>query len=309
MNQFRTEAERIAPLTKKEEEAALGIDPLFRSVENSVYFDNYNLPCPILVTITTKKGENAHVVVRRTRHGDVNQEVAAFRALKEFGLPVPDVLVSPFQNEQGEDVAIYSVLAGENLQKLSMRSESGLQQAKELLIQAVTKLSETTTFMEKHEMGKEIPRLTPLVEFEAARKQDSPWSKDDMFQTAVKKLQPVLEKIDAPLVFSNGDYQPGNFLASNGVITGFLDFESPVFQDPLMGFVKYPIYDLFPLARTNIVETFLERTGFSKKDFASRLALGCLKILQEEISVSGGDGEEKIYRSRVLNLLNESISL
>ena len=26
---------------------------------------------------------------------------------------------------------------------------------------------------------------------------------------------------------------------------------SPSFQDPLMGFVKYPIYDLYPLARTD----------------------------------------------------------
>lgn len=308
MNQFRTEEERIAALTEKEKEAALGIDPLFQSVESSVYFDNYNLPCPILVTLATKKGEKVQVVIRRTRHGDVNKEVRVFRVLKEFGLPVPNVLVNPFQNENGEDVAIYSVLTGENLQKLGMRSESDLQLVKELLIQAVMKLVEITAFIEKHEITKEIPHLTLIDELEAVRKQDSPWFKEDTFQAAVKYLQPVLKKIDTPLIFSNGDYQPGNFLASNGVITGFLDFESPVFQDPLMGFAKYPIYDLLPFSRTNIIEAFLNRTGFSKKDFTHRLALGCLKTLQKEISISGGDKEVRIYRDRVLSLLSESIS-
>ena len=92
-------------------------------------------------------------------------------------------------------------------------------------------------------------------------------------------------------------------MAQNGHITGFLDFESPSFQDPLMGFVKYPIYDLYPLGRTDVVKIFLHKKGFSENDFHYRLALGCLKILKGEIPVSGGDTEMQKYRGRVVVLL------
>ena len=76
-----------------------------------------------------------------------------------------------------------------------------------------------------------------------------------------------------------------------------------------MGFVKYPIYDLDPLGKTNIVQVFLQRKGFSEVDFNYRLALGCLKILKKEIPVSGGDEETQEYRNRVLDLLKKSVDL
>jgi hypothetical protein len=110
------------------------------------------------------------------------------------------------------------------------------------------------------------------------------------------------------LVFSNGDYQPGNFLAKIGQITGFLDFESPAFQDPLMGFVKYPIYDLHPLAKTNVVETFLDAMKFTKRDFSIRLALGCLKILQNEIPIVSKEIGSLAYREHVLALLGSALT-
>lgn len=77
----------------------------------------------------------------------------------------------------------------------------------------------------------------------------------------------------------------------------------------MMGFVKYPIYDLYPLGRTDVVKLFLDKKGFSEQDFNYRLALGCLKILRKEIPVSGGNKETKKYRDRVLALLKKSIDL
>ena len=76
----------------------------------------------------------------------------------------------------------------------------------------------------------------------------------------------------------------------------------------MMGFVKYPIYDLYPLGRTDIVKTFLGKKGFSEKDFNIRLALGCLKILKKEIPITGGDEETQEYRHRILSLLDKSIN-
>src|SRR3989344_975390 len=232
-----------------------------------------------------------------------------FSALREYGLSVPQVLSEPFKTEGGEYAAVYSLLPGENLQKLSMRSDEDLVLAKELLVQAVIKLMDATDFIKKHEMSKTLPNITLTDELEALNTKDNPWLEEEIYKVAIRKLQNILKDIKTPLVLSNGDYQPGNFLAQDGKITGFLDFESPSFQDPMMGFVKYPIYDLDPLGKTDIIKVFLNRKGFSEVDFNYRLVLGCLKILKKEIPVSGGDKETQGYRSRVLNLLKKNADL
>lgn len=306
-NLFRTEEERKVTLTKKELENVLKIDPQFQSISEAVYFDNYDLPCPVRVSVKTKSNKIVTLVLRKNRHGDVENEVKIFRALKEFGLPVPEVLVEPFKNEEDEYVAILSLLPGENLQKLGMRSDEDLAQAKELLVQAVITLTNATDFIRKHEVSKIIPSIPLTKELEDVNVEENPWFKEEVFRNAAQKLKSILENITTPLVLSNGDYQPGNFLAQGGKITGFLDFESLSFQDPIMGFVKYPIYDLLPLSRTDIVKIFLDKKGFSEKDFDYRLALGCLKILKKEIPVSGGDEEAQEYRNRVLALLKKGL--
>src|ERR1017187_10089139 len=134
--QFRTEDQRRAALTESEKKTILGIDPSFHGITQATYFDNYDLPCPIRVEVETKENKSKVVVLRKTRHGNVEEEARMFRALKEYGLPVPEILSGPFRNEEGDDVAIYSLLEGENLQKLSMRSEDDLQEAKRLLVEA-----------------------------------------------------------------------------------------------------------------------------------------------------------------------------
>lgn len=303
MNLFRMEEERKVVLTKTEQDRILQVDSSFQFISGVAYFDNYDLPCPIRVAVKTKDGRTKNVVLRKSRHGDVRKEVKMFRAFKEYGLPVPEVLSDPFKTEDGEYAAIYSFLPGENLQKLGMRSDKDLILAKELLVQAVMNLTDATDFLRKHEVSNILPDVPLQSELESVNTKDNPWLREEIFQNAVKKLQSILKNIDTPFVFSNGDYQPGNFLAQAGKITGYLDFESPSFQDPLMGFVKYPIYDIFPLGRTDVVQMFLNTRGFSDKDFTYRLALGCLKTLQKEIPVSGGDKEIQEYRKRVLGLL------
>jgi len=308
INKFRSEEERKVVLTPTEKEAVLRADSSFSSIVSAVYFDNYDLPCPILVKVETDSGEFKEVVLRQNRHGDVEKEMQMFKALEEFGFSVPKLLAGPFKNNIGESEAVYSLLPRENLQKLSMGSDQELQTAKELLVQAVVKLMDATTFIEKHLVSKSMPRLTLMAELEQLNTEDNLWFGEKIFKSAVGYLQDVLKNVNTPLVISNGDYQPGNFLAKDGKITGYLDFESASFQDPMMGFVKYPIYDLLPLSRTNIVEVFLRQKGFSKEDFCIRLALGCLKILKKEIPVTGGDKKTQEYRTRVLNLLQGSIS-
>ena len=240
---FRTGEERKVTLTPKELENVLSIDQQFESVSEAVYFDNYDLPCPVRVSVKTKDNQTVTIVLRKNRHGDIENEVKILRALKELGLPVPEVLIEPFKNEEDEYVSILSLLPGENLQKLSMRSDEGLAQAKELLVQAVVTLTSATDFIRKHEVSKIIPSISLMKELEDASVVENSWFKEEVFQNAAQKLKRILENITTPLVFSNGDYQPGNFLTQDGKITGFLDFESLSFQDPMMGFVKYRSYD------------------------------------------------------------------
>lgn len=306
-NLFRTEAERKVALTQNEQDKILGIDPSFKSISEAVYFDNYDLPCPVRVNVETKDGRTVIVVLRKNRHGDVRKEIQIMGALREYGLPVPEILVEPFETEDNEYAAVYSLLPGENLQKLSMRSDKDLTLAKELLVQAVIELIDASDYIRGHKVSKILPSITLTDELKSLNSPENPWLKEKLYQDAIQKLQKVIPTINTPLVLSNGDYQPGNFLAQNGKITGFLDFESPSFQDPMMGFVKYPIYDLYPLGRTDIVKIFLDKKGFSEKDFNNRLALGCLKTLKEEISISGGDKEIQEYRNRVLIILNKSL--
>jgi len=285
----------------------LGINSDFRTISSAYYFDNYDLPCPVRVTISKENGTDMTLVLRKNRHGVIANEIRIFKVLRTADLPVPEILVEPFLNEEGEYVAVYSLLEGENLQKLSMRSESGLEQAKELLLDAVTRLMDTTDLVRRSEIGNQLPELTLESELNAISACGSPWLEETVFHSAMVKLHPVLSVVNTALVLTNGDYQPGNFLAKGGKITGFLDFESPSFQDPLMGFVKYPIYDMLPLSRSDIVTLFLKRNGFSKEDFDHRLALGCLKTLVKEVAISGGDQEAQEYRERVMVLLENSL--
>lgn len=237
------------------------------------------------------------------------------RALKEYGLPVPAVLCEPFETDDLQCEAVYSFVPGENLQMLSMQSAKDLLLAKQLLVRAVIQLMAATDFLRNHEVSKILPEITLMDELEAVDTRDNPWRTEKPCRDAIQTLRNSLPIVETPLVLSNGDYQPGNFLAQDGKITGFLDFESPSFQDPLMGFVKYPIYDLYALARTDLIKTFLDASGFSEEDFDQRLALGCLKTLKREIPVSGngsvsGTGEDaQHYRERVLGLLKKACAI
>lgn len=304
-NIFRTDEERKVIIAQNEQEKILQIDPSFQSISEATYFDNYDLPCPIRVSVATKDNGLVTVVLRKNRHGDIRNEIQIIHALKEFGLPVPEILTEPFKVANDEYAAIYSLLPGENLQKISMKSKENLVLAKNLVVEGAIKLMDATDFVKNHEVAKVLPSITLIDELEALNTKDNPWLGEKIYQNTFQKLQKTIRDVKTSLVFSNGDYQPGNFLAQGGEITGYLDFEFSSFQDPMMGFVKYPIYDLDPLGETDIIQVFLKRRGFSETDFNYRLALGCLKVLKKEIPVSGGDKEVQEYRNRVLGLLKK----
>jgi len=235
-------------------------------------------------------------------------EAGVLAALAGLGVPVPRVLNGPMIDpETKRSFTVLSMLLGHNLQFLAEESADGIRLSKRLLLEGIKRLTGVTAELAQQSIAATVPRLDLPAQLEKCHDPRRPWSDEPLFVRAVEKLAPVLQAISEPLVFTNGDYQPANFLAEKGELSGVVDFELAAFQDPLIGFAKYPIYDMYPLNGAGVVDDFLESRGFSRNDFAPRLALGCLITLQREIIVEGGDEHEHRYRERVITLLHNAL--
>jgi aminoglycoside phosphotransferase len=290
-------------------EFVLSIFPGGSEISKSEYFDNYDLPCPIRVEVQRRDGRRETVVLRSPRGGSVEAEADLLRFLGGSGLPVPKLLAGPAPTPSGGSMILLSLLPGIDLQKFSMGSPDRLEASKRILLGGISRLSALTDPLSEGLDGRGIPRRTLREQFEVAADGASDWAGVPAFRSASEALRPILASIDTPLVFTNGDYQPGNFLTDGHMVTGFLDFEGACFQDPLIGFAKYPIYDLHPLNKGGLIEYMLKTFHYTKHDFAPRLALGCLTILRKEIAAHESPSDDPSYREHVLALLSDSVEL
>lgn len=299
---FHPEKRLFIELSSFEESLVLSHFPKGTKIIESKFFNNYNLPCPIKVTIKLPNKKLKTVVLRKSRNGNVGKEAKILRILLKLRLPVPEVL-----NNKYDEASILSLLPGINLQVFSIKSKKNLKKTKKLLTEGIIQLNNLTSKIKKKEYYKSIPKFSLINQLKAVKRRKNLWNSEPIFIEAVKKLEQVLKNINTKLVFSNGDYQPANFLTDGNKITGFVDFDNSCFQDPLIGIVKFPIYDINPLNKEGFVDLFLKTLGFNKKDFYPRLALGCLITLQREIPIGECNEKDKKYRSRVLRLLKESL--
>lgn len=99
--------------------------------------------------------------------------------------------------------------------------------------------------------------------------------------SAGEQLEVMLESTEAPLVFSNGDLNPSNFLSDGRRLTGIVDFGGSCWEDPLFGFamcarVRWQAFDGEDLARRWAV-----RRGFTPVALEIRMALACMRRLVE----------------------------
>jgi aminoglycoside phosphotransferase (APT) family kinase protein len=120
-----------------------------------------------------------------------------------------------------------------------------------------------------------------------------------------------LEDIETPLVFTNGDYNPLNYLHEGTQLTGWIDFTGACFEDPLVGFAKFMIWSFDSLgwgtgARAGLVERYLYAQDVSRSEFAPRLALRCLYRLQRDTSVGGE--QDAFCRRAILRVLDEAMN-
>ena len=278
-------------------------------IRSARYFPHHSYPCPVEVVAQLRSRTRIAVVLRRVRHpgGSIDREAALLPALRQLGLPVPHLLAGPVRDHHragGQPLVVLSRLPGEDLQQLSARGGRSLARAADLLIEGVGRLHAMTGRIARHPAGRFVPKGNLASHLETIVARGGPWMADPVFRRATERLRPVLEKIRTPLVFSNGDYQPGNFLSNAGRLSGFLDFEFAWFEDPLYGFAKFPIYDIYPMIKADVVRRFCRAAGYRREEFRPRLALGCLAILQREL---GAGVENRPYRAHLLKLLASSL--
>ncbi len=293
-----------------QENLILSLFPHGGRITQAHYFQSDYLPSPMRVLISLPNCEQRNVVLRISRKPfGVERETRLLPILSRFGLPVPTVLseiTSDPNDAHAGSMTVLSFLVGENLQTWSCKSATDMEMASGMLFEAVTRLHQLTEPLSQEKIFDWLPRKSLADELQDVIRAAGFWIKTSVFSKAVEKLMPALNSIQTPLVFSNGDYQPGNFLSNGKELTGFVDFESACFEDPHVGFAKYRIYDLHPLNKAGVVERYLNINNLSESDFAPRLAARCLWTLQNEIPVSERNRD---YGRHVLKLLENSLKL
>ena len=286
----------------------LSIFPGGSEVSKSEYFDNYDLPCPIRVEVQRRDGRRETVVLRSPSRGSVEAEADLLRFLGRSGLPVPRVLAGPAPKPSGGSMILLSLLPGIDLQKFSMGSPDRLEASKRILLGGISRLSALTGPLSEGLDGLGIPRRTLLEQFEVAADGASDWAGVPAFRSASDALRPVLGSIDTPLVFTNGDYQPGNLLTDGHTVTGFLDFEGllpgPADRIRQISHLRSP-----PSEQGRCHRIHAKGAWLYKHDFAPALALGCLTTLRKEIAAHESPAADPSYREHVLALLSDSIEL
>lgn len=220
-------------------------------------------------------------------------EARVLRCLRPRGQPVPEVLSGPAFVD-GTPHTLQTVLPGSSLRGCDLPA---LQKA-DLLTEGVCRLHALAV---PWDLAPKITLMGVLVDLMS---RPSAWRKDDSFRVAARKLRGILLEIDDPLVFSNGDYLPGNFMTDGERITGFLDFEFAAFQDRLYGLAKFELMLPGTVEAIPLRMPYLEAHRKSDRDLAPRLALRCLSLLASRVDFGSPDK----YGAWLLERLHASLA-
>jgi thiamine kinase-like enzyme len=180
-----------------------------------------------------------------------------------------------------------------------------------LVQEGIAAMHRLTERIRREDVAKALPERTMLSELEGILQRGAPWLDVPLFSEAVRRLLPILGQIDTPLVFSNGDYNPLNFLWDGERLSGWIDFTGACFEDPHISFAKFVIwafdsYGWGPGARAGLVERYLYAQNVSRSEFAPRLSLRCLWRLQRDTSVTGR--EDAFQRDAIVEVLREALA-
>lgn len=262
--------------------------PSSRIVAVESYRQGY-LPYPARLTIETLSGVRTACVVKASTSIDrITHEAHVLRALTELGFPVPNVLAGPDTVEhQSKSLAILvmSELTGEPLPWLGLTDLNTANRTGYLVQAAVDTLHAATPKVRTHPIADRLPSVTIESELQTIVERGGPWFDVPLFREAVELLKTAPQSVATPLVFSNGDYNPLNFLHVAETITGWLDFEAARFEDPYIGFAKFLLwadddYGWGAGAKVGLVERYLFVHNVAPSAFLPRLVLRGLTHVQ-----------------------------
>jgi aminoglycoside phosphotransferase len=267
------------------------------------------------VGVRTPGGGSENCVIKAGEQIEwIEREADLLRALGEVGLAVPTVIAGPvtLDTEDGvSGVLVMTELRGQPLPWFGTTSLAKADLACRLTIRGVLRLHQLTESVRRHSIASALPHVTLSSELEEIRERGGEWWKTDLFMRAAEVLSGRLADAGVPLVFSNGDYNPLNFLHEAEALTGWIDFEHACFEDPHIGFVKFLLWSLDASGwgtgvKAGLVERYLYAQNVSRREFAPRLVLRCLRHLQREVSINGE--ADSAQRRHMLGLLAEGVS-
>lgn len=247
------------------------------------------LPYPARVTLQTKSGETAVCVLKvGTDQERIGYEAQVLQALADLDLVVPAVLAEPVTiptKQEPLTLLLVSELPGEPLPWIALNELDAAYRTCQLVSEAVDKLHALTPAILAHPISVLIPKRTLAAEWEAIRAGGGAWFDVPQFIEAFALVERLLPQLNTPLFFSNGDYNPLNFLVADGALSGWIDFEHACFEDPYIGFAKFLLwaddaYGWGAGAKAGLVERYLFEQGVAPVDFLGRLVLRGLYHVQ-----------------------------
>jgi len=269
---------------------------------------------PLRITVQTPGGqEDVCVLKAAPLIGGVEREGTVLPVLARLGLPVPTVLAGPVVHPDYPNagaLVVLSELDGKPLPWLEAAIDE-VDLTCRLLQQGVAALHRLTPKIRQTDRANSLPEHSMLAELEGIVDRGGFWQEVKSFSEAVQRLMPAVASIQTPLVFSNGDYNPLNFLYDGERLSGWIDFTGACFEDPHIGFAKFVIwafdsYGWGAGAKSGLVERYLYAQNVSRSEFAPRLALRCLWRLQRDVSVAGD--KDAFERESILTVLERALS-
>jgi len=269
---------------------------------------------PLRVSVQTLDGEKKVCVLKADPLiGGVEREGRLLPVLARLGLSVPSVLAGPIVHPDYPNagaLVVLSEMRGKPLPWLDA-TLTEIDVTCRLLQEGVAAMHQLTEPIGYEDVAKELPEKTMLSELEGIIHRGGPWLEVGLFSEAVQRLLPIMAGIQTPLVFSNGDYNPLNFLWDGKSLIGWIDFTGACFEDPHIGFAKFMIwafdsYGWGAGVRGGLVERYLYARDVSRSDFAPRLALRCVWRLQRDTSVAGE--KDAFQREAILTVLRHALA-
>ena len=308
------------PLTSFQKAFILSAYPSGTRILSAHFHRAVRLPCPIWVHLALPNSEEQTLILRMdySTHG-VEREATVLPILARHGLPVPTIfagpVIDPTQPEAGP-MMLLNVLPGQDLLSWAWDAQpEAVNHAIHLVLQGIERLHQLTESLNQEPLAQQLPHRTLQIELQQIVDDGGPWLNEPVFAQAMQRLLPIIQSISTPLAFSSGDYNQGNFLFEGDTLTGFIDFTGACFEDPHIGMAMYWIYSWYPLDKGGIVERYLEQQHLSFADFAPRLAIRCLRTLQQQIAVTGGEDirnendfeSHADYRNRIKGYLERAM--